>query len=31
MWLEPGGSSPAPSWGEPDGDATRPGPDSALR
>lgn len=31
VWLEPGGSSPAPPWREPDGDATHSGPESALR
>ena len=31
VWLEPGGSSPALSWCEPDGDATYPGPASAFR
>lgn len=31
VWLEAAGSTPAPSWCEPDGDATYPGPESALR
>ena len=31
VWLEPGSSSPAHSWCEPDGDATHSGPDSAFR
>ena len=31
VWLEPGGSSPADSWCEPNGDATHPGPYSAFR
>lgn len=31
VWLDPGGSSPADSWREPDGDDTHPGPESALR
>lgn len=31
VWLESGGSSPPTSWREPDGDATHPSPESALR
>lgn len=31
VFVEWGGSSPAPSWREPDSDAPHPGPESALR
>lgn len=30
VWLEPGGSSPVPSWHVPNGDATHTSPESAL-